>query len=384
MDVILANIIDGKAPFYFMQSQDRGQFVDYKNNGANLGFIGKCQSKIGSISIPSAVEEIGFKGQRDIALTTSYTSALVLMKATQSLSVYKTNIEKINAFLTGVITFKIQFYDNPREFFGIFWEAYCYGANINIADELAAAQFQMVVSGTVDTSLGSGAASAASKTQDLTTRSINSPEGMLELLSGNVDVLVRTIGNGSWDGQYLGLCGYGPCKTLSLGLMRRPELSKLRMVSEEMHKINCCMDPSAIKYCGLIPDYDCDPVMENWCHIDKNKNNTECNCINSKSLLPQCFDSKCYGNPLAYMKDKTCDRSVIDCVKIYALKHKEDYNPALQSICGPYDNLHNEYLEKGSYLKYKDIKGFFEDNWPSILITVIIFGLFICYINISQ
>lgn len=199
------------------------------------------------------------------------------------------------------------------------------------------------------------------------------------IFTGKVDVRFVSKGNAGWDGRYLGVCGYGPCKTLSVGLLPQYSQSVLRLLSSDLHKINCCIDVTSISKCDSIPSYDCDPPMKDWCTLNKDVKLPECMCLNSKSLIPQCFDKDCYENKDAYLKDKVCDRSHIDCVKIYESVDKSQYTNDIKSVCGPYENLRNEYLEKGLYIKKYDLFGVFEDNWQSMLFVVSLFVLFILY-----
>ncbi len=204
------------------------------------------------------------------------------------------------------------------------------------------------------------------------------------IFTGKTDVRFVSSGNSAWNDRYLGVCGYGPCKTLSVGLLPYYSQSVLRILSSDLHKINCCIDVTSISKCDTIPTYDCDPPMKQWCDSNKHKKLEECNCLNSKSLIPQCFDKDCYMTKGSYLKDKRCDRSYIDCVNIYATIDKSQYTNEIKSICGPYENLRNEYLEKGIYIKKYDLFGVIEDNWQSILFVLSSFALFIMILNIQS
>lgn len=331
MDNVIVNILDGIRPILFTATS-----TEYKSV-AN-GFVGICQ----------------LGGKTDIALTSSYENSIlyVILDPTEK---YGSNTDRINRFVNGVSKFRLQF--KIGWFMGITWPGHCDNANITLVSRDDAIWFQMILT----------------KQNNEVKLNIN------DLFSGRRDINLKTTNIGEWNNYYVGLCGYGPCKTLGLGLRITSDFAKLRIISADLHKIYCCIDPGAQQYCETIPEYDCDVPMNYWCAL--NKSNSECACINSTSLIPQCFDEKCYAHSEAYYKNKVCDKSKIDCVKIFTLVDKEHYTDDLKSVCGPYGNLYNMYLEEGRYLQYNDVYSLIEDNWITILCLSILLVIFCIVIN---
>jgi len=309
--------------------------------GGVLGYVGIC----------------GINGQNDVAITTSYPLAQMYLIPTNDGNI--DNRDKIRNFLSGSTTFVLKLQE-VNKYIGVVWPlGACNNPNLFIVDNITDATKFIFISGDI---------------QNIDNIVLN------DIFTGKRTVRFKTSENRFFNGKYAGVCGYGPCKTLSFGLLPEYSNSNFKIISTKLHKINCCIDVGSISKCASIPVYDCDDVMNEWCSSNKqmydylSRNNLpqlypECGCLNSQHSIPQCFDMKCYNNDKAYLKNKTCDRKYIDCVKFY--KEKK-YDTEVQSMCGYYQNIRSEYLEKGEYIKEKDILGLVEDNYLSILSFILI------------
>jgi len=323
MEKILIDIISGKSPILL-----------YVNNTISIrpltGFMGICK----------------VEGNTDVALTSSYELSKFLIIT--SVPATKQSVIRL---IRGEVLFYLQ-HMLTKEYMGVVWPSgNCTSPNISHVENFNdAISFRMIIVNSV-----------ILKELDLTT-----------IFTGKADIRLKTTGNTAWNNRYLGVCGLGPCKTKSVGVLPNYSESILRILSTDLHKIYCCSDVTSIDKCETIPEYDCEPIMYNWCKLPGNENKNECKCINSKSLLPQCFDKECYENKDAYYKDKICERSHIDCVGIYTKIKKNNYTDDIKSVCGPYENLRNEYLEKGIYFHKLDIISILEDNWIALLIIYIV------------
>jgi hypothetical protein len=345
MQKILINIISGRSPILL-----------YVNNTISIrpltGYMGVC-------SVGNKI---------DVALTASYELSKFFLIPKQKIN---SDLNTIIDFVNGDVLFYLQ-HAASKEYLGVIWPGgNCNNPNISIVEnkEDALSVRLLVTNNLILDNINVEGAT------------VQEIESSLELVfTGKTDIRLKATGNSAWNNDYIGVCGYGPCKTKSVGLMPEYSESILRMISVDLHKINCCIDVTSIDKCETIPVYDCDPVMNLWCKDNKNNYKEECLCINSKSLLPQCFDKDCYQNKKAYYKDKVCERSHVDCVGIYAKIKKKDYTEDIKSICGPYENLRNEYLEKGLYLRYFDFFSILEDNWSVLLIIFVLFSLFLLFI----
>lgn len=332
MNNILKDILDGKGTILLSINNSLGQ---------NRGYIGQCS--VGGIS--------------DVAVTTSYKlSQMRIITINEDLTV---GIKKrIVDWISGNTLFKLQMVETSQ-YLGIVWPAsVCNNPNIlTVIDINDALSFSLTVPGL----------------------KIMNDETINLILTGKMDIRLRSTGNSAWNGKWAGVCGYGPCKSLTFGLLPFFSESYLNMISTDLQKINCCMNNITTKKCGDIPEYDCNKTMRKWCHDTIDLDKKECKCINSKSILPQCFDKECYDNEDAFFTDKKCDRSNIDCVGLYEKLKPNEYTKDIESVCGPYENLQNEYLETGRYLNNFDLPNLLLDNWISILLLVIIILTFFIY-----
>lgn len=237
------------------------------------------------------------------------------------------------------------------------------------------------------------------------------PLTLYNVFAGKQDISITNVTPGTENpgfGMYLGVHGYGKCKSLSACLTHNEH--KFKLVSTELSQLNCCIQKVDFQQC-VTPKYwnnvsNCSQYVTKYCKL--NPDDSRCVCVNSPIPYPHCFDSKCFNNPSAFrsaehlLECKNPDS--IDCFlahrlfknqvdQLYALEGADivDTHPdlitnnpdivneyKLNLFCGTYDQAKLDYENKQ---KQEAKKKFYLAIGNSYYIYLIIF-IFVCILLI--
>jgi hypothetical protein len=153
-----------------------------------------------------------------------------------------------------------------------------------------------------------------------------------QVFSGARNVrITKALGNNDRAGaSFLGLCGFGECRSLDLGLSDDADASQLRFQAVDLINIQCCLGTiNDVVTCGLYYNNpkDCDPIIKELCKADETKYSDECSCINTKAPFPECYDLRCKKKGYKLIDQRNsffCDPSFNECSTLRELETKKD------------------------------------------------------------